>query len=606
MLLSAATLAAFGVRVWRAEDNGGLDYDEVFTAALAALPPGEIIRYCLQATQEHPPLFYLVLHVWMALAGDSDIALRMAAIAPSTLAVPFIGLAAALTAGTPAGAIAAWVLALAPLDVFYGRYARMYGLLTLYIAVLLAAAAFVGKRRARAGTALAAGLVLLTMLTHYFLAFTVVVPALFVLLRRVGWRRAVIGAGLGAVLLVGGIAVSPGLRDTVGLRIGLRAIDPAVLGNAYVTSLGGIVWPFGSVVAGAIAVALAVVVVVWKRREYRGAGWPTALVALLTGTLGVASLTLIGVLVLPRYTVTAVPAAAMLIGLALGKSRKVVAVPLVVAVLSLVFWSAVKPIFDQRWSDYREAVAALRQQARPDDAVVVNGPAQIFWYQRYGPDLPQAAVLVRAEGDLPSQRLSAVVEARPVQSAFADEVLSRQAAGHPRLWVVESAMSYFDPEGVVLRWLDARAYPVSVLRFNNALLRLYLTDGDRPGNLDLRQVDRTLLDVRIDRIGLDRWTIPAGNDSRLAILGHPDGGTGARKLSVRLVGGGKTIWEQDAPLAADRGQLSMRAGLVIPADANPGTYQLQLVVYEANSQGIVRSSDPVAVSEVTITVADTA
>ena len=42
------------------------------------MPPDQIVRYILNAIQEHPPLFYVVLHGWMAVAGDGEAALRMA------------------------------------------------------------------------------------------------------------------------------------------------------------------------------------------------------------------------------------------------------------------------------------------------------------------------------------------------------------------------------------------------------------------------------------------------------------------------------------------------------------------------------------------------
>ncbi|MSQ23882.1 MAG: hypothetical protein EXR58_04935 [Chloroflexi bacterium] len=607
LLLVGATLAAFALRIVNIGDQRGLDWDEVFSAALASIPPGEIVQYELHAIQEHPPLFYFLLHGWMGAAGDGEAALRMSGVIPSVLAVPVVGFATALVAGTPAGAVAAWVLALAPLDVFYGRYARMYALLTLYMAMLLAGAAYMSRRPgSRRGPLLAASAVALTIGTHYFVAFAVILPALVLGFFGGARRTVALASAAAAAFVLAWLAVSPGLKETLITRIGPRGVDPRVILDTFSTSLGAIAWPFGSLGLGAAVVLAALAWVVWRRRSMPSPFWLTAATGFLVPMLIVPALSWVGILFMPRYVVVGIPAAAVLLGLA-SKSLRVGPLVGVSVVLAAITWSALVPNFSHRWGDYQDAMREMGLQAHGDDAVVLNGPAQAMWYERYRDSLPDGKILVRPEGPAPSQLFAAVVSGKPVRMEEAGPVLTEEASAHPRLWVVESATDYFDPQDLVLGWLDSHAYPVSVRHFTNAVLRLYFTDGARPP-LESRAVDRDLLDVHVDRVALDAWTLTAGAEARLLVAGFPGSNPGPRKVSVRLIpkDGGKAIWEQDRPLAVNTGRLEMRGGLVIPKDASPGAYGLDLIVYEVGPGGIARSSEAVRVGEVSITAARSA
>jgi hypothetical protein len=79
-----------------------------------------------------------------------------------------------------------------------------------------------------------------------------------------------------------------------------------------------------------------------------------------------------------------------------------------------------------------------------------------------------------------------------------------------------------------------------------------------------------------------------------------------RRVVGRLVSAdGSEVWHWDGPLASVDGRLSYRAGIRIPAGTAPGSYELQLVVYAAESAGdgrrrVTQISDPVGVGEVRI------
>jgi hypothetical protein len=113
-----------------------------------------------------PPLYYLLLHGWIALFGDGEAAVRALSLLFAALTVPVSWWAGNAVAGRRAGAIAAAVAAGCPLLSYYGQEARMYTLVALLSVV--AAAAFVRGRRVTLTVALA--LLLYTHTWGLFLA----------------------------------------------------------------------------------------------------------------------------------------------------------------------------------------------------------------------------------------------------------------------------------------------------------------------------------------------------------------------------------------------------------------------------------------------------
>ena len=168
--LGAVTLVAFALRVAGLDAWGSLDFDEQASFFIGSMAPGDMLRYLLGAPFEHPPLFYLLFHAWLAAAGGSETAMRLFAVVPGTLAVPLLGFAVARVSDTRTGIIAAAALALAPLHVFHSRDARMYTLLALLMTAMLAAIASGMARRA----AIAAVLAIAALATHYYAVFGVI------------------------------------------------------------------------------------------------------------------------------------------------------------------------------------------------------------------------------------------------------------------------------------------------------------------------------------------------------------------------------------------------------------------------------------------------
>jgi mannosyltransferase len=123
-----------------------------------------------------PPLYYLLLHVWMQVAGTSEEATRALSVACALLAVPVAWWAARALFGTRTGWIAAVLAATSPFLTQYAQEARMYALAALL--AIVAAAAFArgfamdGRARERRPWAIGYAVSLAAMLyTHNWALF---------------------------------------------------------------------------------------------------------------------------------------------------------------------------------------------------------------------------------------------------------------------------------------------------------------------------------------------------------------------------------------------------------------------------------------------------
>ena len=133
-LLGVLTLGGALLRAWQIGDKS-LWIDEAFSVWIARQPLAEGVSW-LARIDQHPPLYYALLHLWLRL-GDGPAAVRLLSALVSALNVPVLyGLGARL-AGRKVGLLAAAVLALSPFHVYLAQEARMYALLSLTVSLSL-------------------------------------------------------------------------------------------------------------------------------------------------------------------------------------------------------------------------------------------------------------------------------------------------------------------------------------------------------------------------------------------------------------------------------------------------------------------------------------
>ncbi len=364
-----------------------------------------------------PPLYYLLLHVWIGLFGDGAIALRLLSTLFSLLLVALLFAVGRRVVSRDAGLWAAFFAALSPVQIFYSQQVRMYTLLPLLalasVWFLLRALAG-GRRRDLALCVLAATAALYT---HNFALYLGLVLAAVVAVSGSLWRR--LPAWLAAFAVVA-VCYAPwvptflrqlanedhyawflplwkdyGVAGAV-LRT-FRSFSPA--GEFLMYEHTGAP-PFHGVPALASA-ALAALGAWHLLRRRPAPGWAGALWIPLLLLLPMAAALALSSLVTPHYVPGRVdqmmfPAYALLVGT--GASRlRVPAVRTGLAGALLVLSAATKSVFYTDYEAYgyrgtdRDLAARVVEIARPGDVILCTSLTRApleYYLSRAGVDLP--------------------------------------------------------------------------------------------------------------------------------------------------------------------------------------------------------------------------
>jgi hypothetical protein len=177
LLLAAAFIA---IRFWNLT-SFCLDADEIFSVLCARFGLGGLL-HAVRVDVVHPPLWYLLLAVWVRVGGESLLWLRLLPCLLSILALaPLWILFRQWRLPASAQMMALALLAVNDYQVFHARYVRMYALLLLLgLASAAVFNAFLERATRRRALALAA-VNLLLVYTHYFGWMVVAVEGLHLL-----------------------------------------------------------------------------------------------------------------------------------------------------------------------------------------------------------------------------------------------------------------------------------------------------------------------------------------------------------------------------------------------------------------------------------------
>jgi len=120
LLAAAVRLCGLGVQ--------SLWLDEAFSHLFATLPL-DMVWQAMIVDAVHPPLYYLLMRLVVALVGGSEFALRFPSALAGVLTVALLYRAGRAWSGGRAAGWAALLLALNPFHIWYSQEARMYALL---------------------------------------------------------------------------------------------------------------------------------------------------------------------------------------------------------------------------------------------------------------------------------------------------------------------------------------------------------------------------------------------------------------------------------------------------------------------------------------------
>ncbi|MFN8446033.1 MAG: glycosyltransferase family 39 protein [Caldilineaceae bacterium] len=114
----------------------GMWLDETFSVWMASHSVGEMLQWIVKIDQ-HPPLYYLLLHTWIALNGDTPYYVRLLSVLFGAATIPIIYLIGKRISGVVMGLVAAIFLALSLFNIYFAQETRMYTLLTFNAAVAI-------------------------------------------------------------------------------------------------------------------------------------------------------------------------------------------------------------------------------------------------------------------------------------------------------------------------------------------------------------------------------------------------------------------------------------------------------------------------------------
>ncbi|MGE1155938.1 glycosyltransferase family 39 protein [Pseudomonas kitaguniensis] len=152
---------------FHAIDTSGAWTDEAFSLLLSAMAPAEILFHTVRDV--HPPLYYLILHGWIQLFGDSVHAARFLSAVLGVVSVALAMWLMRLLSSRRAMLLGGLLVALLPIAVRYSQEVRMYALhATLMLGATIALVYWLKNSRSRWPLVFYCLLMVAGLYTHYF------------------------------------------------------------------------------------------------------------------------------------------------------------------------------------------------------------------------------------------------------------------------------------------------------------------------------------------------------------------------------------------------------------------------------------------------------
>ncbi|HWO17058.1 MAG TPA: glycosyltransferase family 39 protein [Solirubrobacterales bacterium] len=203
VLWALTGLTALGVAVRFASlDLQSYHHDEVITAARVI--PGSFgqMLHEVKASESNPPLYYVLAWGWAKAFGNGEVALRSLSALFGAATVPVGYLIGRELAGRRAGLIAAALLAVNPMLIWYSQEARSYALLVFFGVLALFFFARALNTWRGSDLALWALASALALCSHYFAGIAIAIEAVWLAaVLRSRWR--VVLPAIGGVVAVG-------------------------------------------------------------------------------------------------------------------------------------------------------------------------------------------------------------------------------------------------------------------------------------------------------------------------------------------------------------------------------------------------------------------
>jgi hypothetical protein len=592
-IATVGLLLAFALRIFLI-DRGGLWGDEAFSWRVARMPLASVVA---GGTDTHPPLYHILLHYWIRLAGRSEFSLRFPSLLLGTL---FVAAAFRLSLSLfdmPTSVVTLIVALLSPFATFYSQEARMYMLASLL--TTLSSSSFI---RLLNGVDTRFGFnsqlwqrvgwyclfTLGAMYTHYYTFFAIAAQNLYILWI---WRRKVrmllfwvsIECTLAVAYLPWVFAQTGYLAGKANARwdawgpVGMNdvwgnSLRAFGMGVPSLESLQWVVW----VLTAIVALGLAMTLLKQTSSQHRAfIGVYLVIPMIIAWAVGP-----IMPFFYPRFLLVILPAYWLLLSVGVISILKSKIWPVgytLIATLPIVSAIAIHTYnFDSDYakSNYKEIVASIREQASEGDALFLFNHEQEALYAYYRiQNMPVVEFPLYGAWDLPANQ----------------NLLESVKIQYKRIWVISFGNARgFDTQNNLLNWLNANAFLVEHHDYVDAGLDLYEVGVIRPNRAVLANFDRF---IRLTGFGVSSDRVAPGGTIQLVLQWEAIGNIGQDyTIFTHVLDTGNVIWGQvdSQPGNGVRPTSTWKTGdksedrfaLTLKPDIQPGRYILEVGWYQ--------------------------
>ncbi|MBE7551897.1 MAG: glycosyltransferase family 39 protein [Anaerolineales bacterium] len=658
LIILGLTLLAFLLRAYRLEVQSYW-IEEAWTLYFAKLPLSELWRSLL-TEEPKPPFYYFATLYWLQWAGDSEYTLRFFSLIFGVMAVPLSYRLGQALGDARLGLLTALLMTVAPYQIWHSQEARMYSIFTA--ASIMSMWGFVKlipnlpgfQKPGRFSYLWPWWLIYVigtewAILTHYHALVVIGSQGLFLLLTwRRHWRSYLAWAGTLIVIFLiylPWLFVSSALLQrflhwleqptlwetfvrgaqayTVGeymppadaVPLILIFVGVYLLGLIYASRRRWGTWRGSEMLAFLLAYTLAPNLATWLYGELRTPVYfERYLIPVQVGFLLAVAMGILAIcdLRLPlwawvydfRFSTCKPNSAKSEYSLLLPRSGA----PLLLATLLLAILLAIngyalwQHYFNPAYAkdDWRAVIRKIEAFELLGDAIVLTGDGGEKLFDYY------------YRGKLPLY-LDFLSPAPPPEEAR--QIIARIAGAHRRIWFTPYGV---DLDPVLESWLVEHAYPAWHSWLGRKRLALYAgsaTPTDRLEEINMIFADSQGRGPELITLALANKTTPAGDLLPLHLTWQTT--TPLERdyqLSLRLINNRGDIFIQSdwPPLAAARATSTWpprqpipdRRALWLPPDLPPGSYALQLVVYDPASgqplgQPLIIPNIPVGPAQIT-------
>lgn len=427
-------------------------HDEGYTAAIIKQPLIDIIS--TTTTDVHPPFYYIIMHFWQLLFGDSIISLRSFSVACGVMTIALLFFLLQKIFSKRIAIFGAFLAALGPFLIRYSDEARMYALAALIgVAATYAFIMAVDKKDKKPWWILYGFLVAIGIYAQYFLAL--LLPAHFVYLwLKIGGNRTDVikiftnknvwlAAGLCFLLFLPWLPVMISQVGRVSGEFWIPEVNkftiPTTL-SMFLTYDERIVRYFGLLLLPIMLIKS--LTLARKFHKYRAAIWLMTIWSFLPMII-IYVLSKGRPVYLDRYFTYSAPAFYSLMAIYIGiifSSKRIRSVGLSIILILLIgyyMWHVgSKNITEASWNSTNTAMNHINENIKSNDSII-SGEIYTYFHTSYYNRTNKEIFLLR-----PDQELNWAGEWGLIKKLNTPEISSLNSVKAQRIWLILRAKTY--------------------------------------------------------------------------------------------------------------------------------------------------------------------